>query len=84
MNDLVLGVGLAVLGAFCDRKGAVLEGDGDRLLAGVPGRFRGAGNEKSPVALDVVLLDVGVGETEMDGNAVGGLPVVVAKVLGRS
>ena len=80
-DDFVLGVGLAVPGAFCGRKGAVFEWYGDGLALGVPGRFGSAGHEEPPVALDVILLDVGVGQAKVDSHAAGGLPVVVAEVL---
>ena len=65
-DDVVLRVALAIPGDFTRRQGPVLEGDRDRADGGVPLPFlatRGIKNLR--VALDVVLLHIGVGEPEV-------------------
>ena len=71
----------AVGGGLAAGKGAILKGDGDDVGIRVEFSVIDAGHEEAPVALDVVLLHVGVLETEVDRHAIGGLPVVVVEML---
>ena len=72
----------AVAAAFGHSQGAILERDRDRAGVVVPSRPLGQRHEEPPVALDVVLLDVGSFQPEVHRYAVRGLPVVVVEVLG--
>ena len=62
-------------------QGPILKGNGDDGAIAVPLRLWDAGYEETPVALDVVLLNVGVPEAETDRHSVERLPVVVAEVF---
>ena len=77
---LVLLLLLTIADAFLRGKRPVLERDGDGAGGLVPFRIVEHWQEEAPVALVVVPLQVGVPQPEVDGDAVGRVPVVVAEV----